>query len=118
MDTQPLRQETIDAILKTGQSVRRRKSGGEFLRGPIPMAWLAKAARLRGRALAVGLGVWFKAGLTKQREVQLSGSVLRRLGLHRRVGYRGLAALEGAGLVSVDRHSGRCPVVTILDPQG
>jgi hypothetical protein len=92
--------------------------GEKFLMGPIPWSWLSKAARLKGHALHVGIALWFLAGLKKRGTVTLSSSVLKDLGVSRFSGYRALQALESAGLISVDRHIGRNPVVTILDGLG
>jgi hypothetical protein len=100
------------------QKPPRHKAGEYFLRGPIPWKWLAQAARLPGKALHVANVVWFLAGIKSGRTVALSGSVLGDLGVDRYAKYRGLEALEKAGLVSVSRHVGRNPVVTILDLGG
>jgi len=91
------------------------KPGELFLKGPIPWRWLEVAAKLPGRALAVALVLWHLVGLRKCRMVRLSPSKTRSLGLSSRVSRRGLKALEGASLVSVDRHRGRGPDVTVLD---
>lgn len=93
----------------------RHKAGERFLKGPIPWIWLSTAAELPGKALHVAIVVWFLAGVKRSRTVALSGSMLRGFGVKRHSGYRGLASLEQAGLVSVSRQSGRNPVVTILD---
>ena len=93
----------------------RHRPGDEFLKGPVPLAWLHRAAKLPGKALAVGVAVWFKAGATRSREVRLSGQLLSRFGLNRHSAQRGLAALEAERLVSVERHPGRCSVVTLKD---
>jgi hypothetical protein len=99
----------------------RHKSGERFLRGPIPMPWLCAAARAagQGRGFQVAIALWFLSGLNHQaRTVRLSSAVLREFGVDRHAGYRGLKALEMAGLVRVDRHAGRLPRVTILGVQG
>ena len=64
----------------------------------------------------MALVLWFLSGLKHQaKTVSLSGKVLRELGVERHAGYRGLHALELAGLVSVERRSGQSPVVTLLN---
>ena len=83
--------------------------------GPIPYKWLCVAGALPGQALQVAMALWFLAGMKKVATVALSNAVLRDFGVSRYAGYRGLAALEAAGLVSVVRHRGRNPIVTILD---
>jgi hypothetical protein len=94
----------------------RPQPGGKFLKGPIPMDWLARAAALPGKALAVGLAVWFEAGCVGRAEVTLSLSRIGRLGLTKNTARRGLVALERAELVGVDRRPGRAPRVTLVNP--
>mgnify|MGYP002526675275 CR=1 FL=1 len=101
-------------------SKRRRAAAvwrrqGEFLCGPIPLPWLIPAAALPGKALAVGVALWFKAGVSRTHTVPASGSLLRRFGVGSGARARGLRLLENAGLIEVERHVGRCPVVTICD---
>jgi hypothetical protein len=101
---------------ETSKRLPRHRPDAEFLKGPIPLAWLAPAARLLGRALAVALSVWFESGRKAQRTVHLTGPILARFGVSRKALYHGLRALEAAGLVSVERRAGKNPTVTILDP--
>jgi hypothetical protein len=89
--------------------------GKKFLKGPIPWSWLSKGAILKGQALHVGIALWLLGGIKRSQTVALSNSVLEDLGVSRFSGYRALHALERAGLISVVRHTGRNPVVTILD---
>jgi hypothetical protein len=86
----------------------------KFLKGPIPLPWLALAGRQPGKALHVAIVLRFLAGVARSSTVALSGEVLTTFGVDRRAGHRGLAALERAGLVSVERHRGRQPRVTLL----
>jgi hypothetical protein len=51
----------------------------------------------------------------KSREFKLSGPAMLDLGVNRHASYRGLKALEAAGLVSVQRAPGSKPVVKILE---
>lgn len=88
-----------------------------FLRGPIPLAWLARAHEAGGSALAVGLALWFVRGVSKKSgPVKVDSSTRRRFGLSRdQTGY-GLRALEAAGLAGyVKKGRGRCAVVEILE---
>ena len=77
--------------------------------------WLTLAAGLSFRALRVGLALWYLAGLKKSREVRPNRDAWQRFGLSPEAGRRGLAALEAGGLVAVERHPGRYPIVTILE---
>ncbi len=81
------------------------------------MSWLCAASKASGQGsgFKVAIALWYLSGLTRQaKSVKLSGAVLREMGIERHAGYRGLEVLEAAELVSVERHPGRSPVVTIL----
>jgi hypothetical protein len=92
----------------------RHKPGKKFLKGPVPLAWLALAAQLPGKSLHVGVVVWFLAGLKKTKTVSLSSKQAQLFGVDRHAKRRALAWLEQAGLVAVERRSGRNPRVTLL----
>jgi hypothetical protein len=64
------------------------------------------------------LAVWYLAGVEKRRQVKLTWGVFAKFGVSPDAGRRGLADLERAGLVAVDRRAGCCPVVTLLDAKG
>ena len=116
INTKPLKLRTIDRTLKVSSAhPPRHRQGDEFLKGPIPLNWLGAAASLPGKTLAVGIAIWFKAGASKNRTVRLTGKLLSKFGVRRKAGYRGLKRLESAELVSVNRHAGRSPIVTILE---
>lgn len=100
---------------KVKKPLPKHKPGEYFLKGPVPWAWITAASRLPGKALHAGTAIWFLAGMKNQRTVTLSGKRLIDMGIERNAGYRALNALEKAGLVSVSRHPGRRPVVTIKD---
>jgi Fe2+ or Zn2+ uptake regulation protein len=75
------------------------------------------AASLAGqKTSAVGVFIWYMAGLkkTKQR-LKICAKPMQAYGLSAKSVYRGIARLEEAGLISVERHRGRCPLVTILE---
>jgi hypothetical protein len=87
--------------------------GEPYLRGPIPLAWLNAAGRLPGKALHVGLYCWYLAHLSRSMTFRLSTSKLNEIGVGRQAAYRALADLEHRKLLLVERHRGRCPVVTL-----
>jgi hypothetical protein len=93
----------------------RHRPTEPVLKGPIPLAWLERAGRLPGKALAVALVLWYLAGLTGKRTVHICLTKSRRLGLTEASARRGLKALEGAKLVEVRRLPGRGLEVTLLD---
>jgi len=100
---------------KVGPSRSTSTVTEHYLRGPIPLAWLQKAARLPGRTLAVGVALWHLAGLRRTRQhLSLSTERLAPFGVSRYAKDRALRHLTGAGLVTVDRKRGRSPRVTIV----
>lgn len=115
IDPERLRLPPSSTAAPRGFVLPRHRAGEKFLKGPIPWKWLIGAARLPGKALHVGIGLWFLAGVKRSARVKLSMSLLGDLGVSRHSAYRGLLALERAGLVEAQRHSGRNSVVTIKD---
>ena len=108
---------STDSAPPESRTLPRHKSGQHFLKGPIPLDWLCVASRRcgRGSGFTVGIIIWYLCGLSKSRAcIRLKGSVVRRFGLTRYACYRGLADLEKALLVSIERHPGRNPLVTVL----
>ena len=86
-----------------------------FLKGPIPVSWLARAAKCGLPALVIGLELWLLSGLRKSKVVDLNLSRLRLAVVRaRQSNQRGLRNLEEAGLVRVTRHPGRRSRVEIL----
>jgi hypothetical protein len=101
-----------DTLARRARAAHVRQS--EFLRGPVPMWWLSRAAALPGKALAVGIALWFKGGMSDNNEVKLSGPLLKTMGVGRKACYRALAALAASGLVTVRGGVGRRPTVTVV----
>jgi DNA-binding transcriptional ArsR family regulator len=74
------------------------------------------AMALPGKAVHVGLHLWLEAGMKGSADVAPSlSSIQRNVGISRFAAGRGLAALEVAGLVAVERHAGRKPRVRLLE---
>lgn len=93
----------------------RHKHGEKFLMGPIPLKWLRRAYKLPGKALHVGIILWYWAGIKKNRTIVLSNIALIEFDITRYSKMRALKNLEHTGLVTVERHRGCAPIVTILD---
>jgi hypothetical protein len=108
-------EELVNLLGRAPKKPPRPRLGGKFLRGPVPWTWIARAFRLPGKALAVGLLLWREAGCADRATVRFRGGLARGLGAHPDTARRGLQALEAAGLVRVERPSGRCLEVTLLD---
>jgi hypothetical protein len=62
----------------------------------------------------VALAVWHAHSVEKGKTIKLTSKWLSRFGVKPDAARRGLALLEAEGLVSVQRHVGKCPVVSIL----
>jgi hypothetical protein len=86
-----------------------------FLRGPIPMDWLATAAKLPGKTLNVALALRWLHGLSGGEPFRLTQKALGLLCVTRETAGDCLIRLEQHGLIQVVRRAGRSPVVTILD---
>jgi hypothetical protein len=86
-----------------------------FLKGPIPWDWLDRAGRLPGKALAVGLVLWQKAGLSNTCTVKICQARLDDLGLREASTRRGIRSLQDAGLIAVVSSAGRGLKISLLD---
>ncbi len=93
-----------------------RRACGYFLRGPIPWSWLTLAGRLPGRALQVGVVLWFWVGRRNSRTVSISlSAIARQFGFDQSSASRALAQLARARLISLEQAPGRKHKVTVLD---
>jgi hypothetical protein len=116
--TGPIRPSPVPGIQErriesaTTAELTKRQSA-RYLR-PVPLAWLQAAACLPGRALQVGVALWYLAGVTKSTTVRLSSVRLVGFGVDRSAKRRALAALAGAGLIALDQAPGRNPAVTVI----
>ncbi len=123
METFRIGKESIDVTSSIGKRsenlgrIYKTKAGELFLKGPIPRMWLQSASSLPGKALHVGIELWFYAGLTKSKTLSLNLSRLMDSGISRDSARRGLLQLERSKLVKVVRHAGRKPIITILIKQ-
>jgi len=103
----------MEEILVYSQNIR--KQAEPFIKGPIPLSWLQKAAIAGSNALEAGLVIWYKAGMSKGEPVKLGNLDLVMLsGKSKDAGRRALQALEGARLVDVDTQPGRKHLIRII----
>jgi len=85
-----------------------------FLKGPVPLSWLVKAAGLGKSALMVGLVLWYMDGMRGQRSFRLSrGDIARLFKISRWTVLRGIKRLEQHNLIFVLREPGHKLVVTM-----
>ena len=85
-----------------------------FLKGPIPMWWIEKAAHLPGKTLAVGLAIWWLRGMAQDKPFKLTQKALDTLAVSPDAAYDGLSRLEKAGLIKVTRAPGQRPTIDVL----
>lgn len=100
--------------IKHKPKIPHHKTGEKFLKGPIPLDWLCKAAQLPGKSLHVANAIWFLVGLNKKPTVKLNQSILSKFGVTRHCKYRALGWLSNAGLITVVGENGKNPIVTVL----
>lgn len=99
--------------------ISHASKGEPFLRGPVPIPWLASAAQLPGKTLHVGIMLWFMAGILKrQDQIKVPKRIQESFGVARWAYSDALDRLALAGLVSVLRQGKQSPVVTILSGEG
>lgn len=108
-----LRKSTGKHNTATSRHASPKLSMARFIKGPIPLEWVERAARLPGRSLHVALALWYLAGLKRSMTVSVSNRALESFGIDRFAKRRALDWMEKAGLVRVEKVNGRSPTVTI-----
>lgn len=98
------------------QGVKTQK----FIRGPIPLEWVAAANALPGKAGAVGVALWFLVGVRGDETIKLTRQIERIAGCGRKAIYTALTNLEHAGLVAIVHRSvgERATVRVCKQPKG
>jgi DNA-binding transcriptional ArsR family regulator len=105
---------TLDPSGPEGRARAARREA-QFIKGPLPLGWVAIAARAgHPLALPVLLALKYKADTVCQPWVKPPAAVLRLLGVDKDARSRAIAALERAGLVEVRRRKGRPPLVRLV----
>jgi len=85
-----------------------------FLRGPIPLTWLGRAARLPGKTLNVALAVWWIYGMVGHKPMKLSKKALAIFQISVDAATDGLNRLEHHGLVKLQKNPGQRPLIEIV----
>ncbi len=95
----------------------RHGAGERFIRGPIPLTWFKSASTCGDRAEAVAVLLWYAAGYQRRNPVKLTPAILAELRVHPKTARRVLQRMADCGLVLVEFHRGRSPLVTIVSPE-
>ena len=106
---------TGEVEVETTVSRTRSHPTARFLKGPVSLVFLAVAARLPGKALAVYLATRHRCDLEGRSTVTLSAALLQKFGVGRDAKARALRALEDASLVRVERTHGRAARITLRE---
>src|SRR3954462_6127873 len=107
----PVRKLDTSGSEDRGRAARRE---AQFIKGPLPLGWVAQAARAgHPQALPVLLAFRYKTDTLRQPWVKRPPAVLRLLGVDKDARSRAIAALERAGLVQVQRRRGRPPLLRL-----
>jgi hypothetical protein len=112
----------VEKVALTAEGLATRKPTRRRRKGPfiqfLPLAWIARADQLPGRARSVGLCLWYIAGLSRSQTVSFRLRLMSQFGVSPKAARRGLRALEKAGLVSINQKPGCNPLVTLRDVEG
>jgi DNA-binding transcriptional ArsR family regulator len=105
----------LPALPEHTRSGRRASSApGKFIKGPIDIAWLCRAAQLGATALLVGLALWYLKGLRRADAFIVSNLMVAEWGIQPDAKSRALRKLEKAGLISIKRRGKRSPLVSLI----
>lgn len=107
----PVRRLQLDAV--TGRlTVSPNKV--LFLKGPIPLEWLGRAAKLPGKTINVAIALWWRHGMANGKPFKLTQMSLKYLCVERDAASDGLVRLEQAGLIKIEKSSGQRPTISIV----
>jgi hypothetical protein len=111
-----IKNKIIETEIETKVGQRKAERMQErFLKGPISMRHIARAARLPGQALSVYIALHHQTALTRQQWVTVPRGLLTQLGVSRDAKARALQQLEAAVLVQVERAKGKTARVRIAE---
>ncbi len=103
-------QKSLPAMLPK----KSKAIAGRFIKGPIPLQWIIKAAELGGRTMNIAMALWYLSGLKKSATVSLTHKTLDEFGVTRKTASRLLEGMQSHGLITIMRKPGCAPVITIL----
>jgi hypothetical protein len=99
-----------------GSSLVEVGNARPFLKGPIPMDWLSRAASLPGKTINLALAVRWLVDMNGGKPAKLTSKALALLNVSEDACSDGLRRLESAGLITVARQPGQRPTVGIRQP--
>lgn len=81
----------------------------------IPLPWATKVMALPGKSAALAMIIWYLVGISKNKTVTISPTVVKRFGICRFAARRALVWLEEAHLIRVARNGRHSPRVTVIN---
>ncbi|MDF1659430.1 MAG: hypothetical protein P1U58_17575 [Verrucomicrobiales bacterium] len=92
------------------QEVRMR---WRFIKGPIPVPWIAKAFSLTPSAEKCAVALCYQRGLCRKHEFKIEPARFRELGIDDTARHRGLRALDQASLIRLQKQTSKTPAVEL-----
>jgi hypothetical protein len=113
--------EALQGVVTHTASCKKRRQEREYV-GPVSDSVFRRLVHLPGKSLAVYLillqrwriYLWECRKYGRKEEFTLSGKLLRDYGIDAHTKARSIAALESAGLITVERRPRKNPIVTLL----
>jgi hypothetical protein len=106
---------TGDVLASLGIDLKNPKcKRGLFLRGPVPLGWLARID-VAAHAAVLALTVKIMIDVTGEEPVVVPSAVWREWRLSKQQRKRALDALEAAGIVRVERGRGKAARIWLID---
>lgn len=111
----PEAQADLDAARRSARAhTKPKRHSGWFIWGPIPGAYVSRAASLPGKSLHVWLALWFEHKRRDGKPIRMTRELLAKFHISPDSTCRALAHLEREGLVSVDRARGKLATIRML----
>ena len=98
---------------KSGEMVEHLKTA-PFLKGPIPISWLSRAAALPGKAINVALTIRWLEGMSGGKPFKLSKKVLGLFYVSVDAALDALRRMEVAGLIKLTKTPGQRHLIEVL----
>jgi len=93
---------------------RTARARERFIKGPIPVHWIAQAFSLTPSAGKCAVALFYQRGLSRRDEFKIEPSRFVELGVDKTARHRGLLELEQAGLIACQRQKSKTPVVRLI----
>ncbi len=118
INCQELRIEHLLPVSTTHNKVELVKRLDDyFLRGPITLSWLSRAAAQPGKAFQVAILVRLQEGINRGRDKWFKVDMKFRAAMRvsRFAWSRGLKSLKAAGLIDYTGHRGKCARIRVIE---